>query len=371
MARIRIFFLFTVFFIPGFSLSAQVLEDYSKTWEVAERESWFASSDRISQELNLATFPMANLYLEVPEQTVVFAGEKLWFYSNSDTVLIRRVTEVAQELAQEKVILTLYKEGIGSQNIILKKMIGTELDQTTPEESKNLISIREKKRSVLRDFFGLGLLIVLFFIAFYKQAYPFLFSGMLRPSGLLSDEDFSDVGSLQKFFSMDVLLFVFMVNLLLALVGTLGFVIYKGDLVFQLIDQDVMSLMIFWLVTTVGLLILTVFKFIGIRIVAYLFDLRKLEFPHFFYLLRLIVWACFIMIGVIFVYLMNSFFMLENVLELSLQVFFWLYLIGITGLFLIMMNRLSFKKYHLFTYLCIAELVPFLILAKWIMVLGQ
>ena len=62
---------------------------------------------------------------------------------------------------------------------------------------------------------------------------------------------------------------------------------------------------------------------------------------------------------------------LENVLELSLQVFFWLYLIGITGLFLIMMNRLSFKKYHLFTYLCIAELVPFLILAKWIMVLGQ
>ncbi|MAN88615.1 MAG: hypothetical protein CL555_17975 [Algoriphagus sp.] len=79
MARIRIFFLFTVFFIPGFSLSAQVLEDYSKTWEVAERESWFASSDRISQELNLATFPMANLYLEVPEQTVVLLGKNFGF----------------------------------------------------------------------------------------------------------------------------------------------------------------------------------------------------------------------------------------------------------------------------------------------------
>ncbi|OYX20468.1 MAG: hypothetical protein B7Z16_06635, partial [Algoriphagus sp. 32-45-6] len=49
--------------------------------------------------------------------------------------------------------------------------------------------------------------------------------------------------------------------------------------------------------------------------------------------------------------------------------FFWFYLLGVVGLFFIMMNRLSFKKYHLFTYLCIAELVPFLILAKWISVL--
>jgi hypothetical protein len=36
-----------------------------------------------------------------------------------------------------------------------------------------------------------------------------------------------------------------------------------------------------------------------------------------------------------------------------------------------MMNRLNFKKYHLFTYLCIAEIVPFLVLTKWILVLVQ
>jgi hypothetical protein len=51
--------------------------------------------------------------------------------------------------------------------------------------------------------------------------------------------------------------------------------------------------------------------------------------------------------------------------------FFWLYAFGILGLFLLMMNRLDFKKYHLFTYLCLAEIVPFLVLCKWIMVLAQ
>jgi hypothetical protein len=60
---------------------------------------------------------------------------------------------------------------------------------------------------------------------------------------------------------------------------------------------------------------------------------------------------------------------LEMVLDQMISGFFWFYLLGVVGLFFIMMNRLSFKKYHLFTYLCIAELVPFLILAKWISVL--
>jgi hypothetical protein len=68
---------------------------------------------------------------------------------------------------------------------------------------------------------------------------------------------------------------------------------------------------------------------------------------------------------------MNEFSAMKNALSFSFSTFFWIYILGVAGLFLIMMNRLSFKKYHLFAYLCIAELVPFLILSKWIMLVGQ
>ncbi len=129
--------------------------------------------------------------------------------------------------------------------------------------------------------------------------------------------------------------------------------------------------MIVWLVGGLALLILTILKFVGIKIIAYLFDLGRLEFPHFFYLLRLVVIGSFSLILISAFIMMNEFSMLRNAIELSFTGFFWVYIAGIIGLFLIMMNRLGFKKYHLFTYLCIAELVPFLILAKMVMVLGQ
>lgn len=363
--------LYFSFFLSQAELNAQVLEDYSDKWVIGERESWFGSSDRISQAVDLNSFPLSYLYLEIPGETVVFAGEKLWFYAEQDTVWARQVDGIKQELKVDGVNLTLYKEGIGTQDVKFKKILDPKNVSIENQDSTGGLKIRQDKRGDLRDFFVVASLIILILIALYKQAYPYIFRGLSRPSGLLSDDDFSEIGSLQKFFSMDILSFVFLVNLMTSLVATIGFVIFRSDLLLRFLPEGFKYLLIFWLAGAFGLLILTIFKFLGIRIFAYMFDLGKVEFPHFFYLLRLIIWGSMIFLAIAFMFLMNSFFQLENVLELAFRGFFWMYLGGIGVLFLMMMNKLSFKKYHLFTYLCIAELVPFLILAKWVMVLGQ
>lgn len=358
-------------YLTQIGLHAQVLEDYSQNWEVGERESWFGSSDRISQEVDLEAFPLAYFYLEIPGETVVFADEKLWFYVENDTIWTRQIQDVAAELEKRKTVLSLYRDGIGGEFSSFKKILNP---NQVPQESQGgtiHLRLREDKRSELRDFFGVAVLLILSLGAFYKQAYPNIFRGLLSPKGLLSDDDFSELGSLQKFFSLDILFFVFLVNLLTALVGTLGFALVREDLLTRYMEISFGGLLTIWFSVALFLLLLTVFKFIGIRIFAYLFDLGKVEFPHFFYLLRLIVWAGLLVMVVCLFCLMNSFFAVENVLQVALGGFFWMYLLGIAGLFLIMMNKLSFKKYHLFTYLCIAELVPFLIFAKWIMILGQ
>jgi hypothetical protein len=154
--------------------------------------------------------------------------------------------------------------------------------------------------------------------------------------------------------------------------GTItGLVVYRREWLETWIGLDFSALLMIWLLGSFVITLLTIIKFIGIRVVSYLFDLGKAEFSHFFYLLRLIVFGitAVILIGAYFV--ANNFAALESVFGILITGFFWFYILGVVGLFLIMMSRLSFKKYHLFTYLCIAELVPFLILAKWIMVLGQ
>jgi len=188
---------------------------------------------------------------------------------------------------------------------------------------------------------------------------------------LILAEDFSESGSLQKFFTFDVLSYLLVVNMLTSLGGVLGLVFLKHDWLAARLDLEFESLILLWLLIALVLLGMTILKFIGVRLAAYLFDLDKLEFSHFFYLLRLVTITSAFFVLISFYFIIHDFLFLKDVLAISFSVFFWIYVLGIAGLFLIMMNRLSFKKYHLFAYLCIAELVPFLILSKWIMDIGQ
>src|SRR5690606_42153382 len=82
---------------------------------------------------------------------------------------------------------------------------------------------------------------------------------------------------------------------------------------------------------------------------SFLFDLGKLEFPHFFYLLRIVVISTFGLTLMCAFFLLNDFSAVQRGFEILFAGFFWVYILGIAGLFFIMSDRLGFKKYHLFT----------------------
>ncbi|MGM0946886.1 MAG: DUF4271 domain-containing protein [Bacteroidota bacterium] len=359
------------FWASSGALNAQVLEDLSDGWENRPTGSWFKSNDQISQLVDLSTFPQSNLYLEVPSGTVVFAGEKLWFFAESDTLLLRQVASIAEELDVKELKLTLFKEGIQPKQANIAKILGQQLVESKAPVVAQEAKQRSQNRQEIRDFFTLAMIAILLLMAVYKLAYPYIFGLMLQPRGLLSDEDFSDMGSMQKFFSLDVVFYVFIVNLFLSLLTLMSLSFFRPDLIEMIREKVAVSLIVIWLLGGIGFLTLTIVKFLGIRLIAFLFDLARVEYAHFFYLLRLIVWSGMLVLMVMSYYLFNSFYSMDRVITTLLTGFFWFYLVGVFILFVMMMNRLSFKKYHLFTYLCIAELVPFLVFAKWILGLGQ
>ncbi|UZD21927.1 DUF4271 domain-containing protein [Algoriphagus halophytocola] len=366
---IQIFiFLIGLLSIPR--LNAQVLEDYNQDWEEGERETWFSSNDRLVVDLNLETFPLASFSFEFPDHSVVFVGEKLWFFTENDTAFTQEVGAFKENFEGKEAKLMVFKEGISVEDAKVQKILSKQSALKGDQTAGLAIHKRALDRQTIRDFYIVALLISLLIIAIYKWAYPYNFSILAKPSSMLNAEDFSESGGLQKFFSLDILFYVFVVNMLLCLVLLTGLVFFRQEWVSTRIDLSFGALLTMWGFGTLFLLLLAMLKFTGIKILAFLFDLGKIEFPHFFYLLRLMMISILIMSVVSMFFLMNEFYLVKPVLELSFTGLFWFYMAGIFGLFLIMVNRLGFKKYHLFTYLCIAELVPFLILAKLMLDFG-
>jgi hypothetical protein len=352
-------------------LGAQVLEDYGSAWKEGEQKSWFRDNDRLQLELDLEAFPQAFITFEIPSNSVVFFGEKLWFFAERDTVFSERVEVLLLQMNQGKAPFIVFKRGIQPGDAQVKKVLSPLKEKLVREVKDAGIKKRDLERQEIRSFFTFSIFLVLIGASLYKVAYPFLFIAMIRPMSLILAEDFSESGSLQKFFTFDVLSYLLVVNMLTSLGGVLGLVFLKHDWLAARLDLEFESLILLWLFIALVLLAMTILKFIGVRLAAYLFDLDKLEFSHFFYLLRLVTITSAFFVLISFYFIIHDFLFLKDVLAISFSAFFWIYVLGIAGLFLIMMNRLSFKKYHLFAYLCIAELVPFLILSKWIMDIGQ
>ncbi len=370
--KYRTFFLFILLsysFLP--EIGAQVLVNYDDHWQIEEQENWFDSNEQLSLTLDLVSFPQSHYSFRLPGEAVVFLGEKLWFFTNGDSAFNISQEEMRILAEKEMVDLTLFKTGVGLNDVSAKKLLKPLAFPSTAqlEEQQNLTREAAAKQDI-QDFFIFALLLILVFVTLYKLAYPYNFAMMTRPISLLNAEDFSESGSLQKFFSFDILVFVLIVNLMTSLGLVLGAVLFQGDWIEARVALSFQNLLAAWLIGSIVLLILTILKFSGIRIFAFLFELNKIEFAHFFYLLRVVMIATFGLILISGYFLINDFYFAKSALGISFSTFFWFYILGVMVLFFIMMNRLSFKKYHLFTYLCIAELVPFLVIAKWVMVLA-
>lgn len=368
----KIHLLFLVCFFLNAAAKGQLLENYDGQWKSSREDSWLGSNDQMELEVDLVAFPESELRIQLPAKSTLFVNGRLWQLTTGDTVFYKKTKEFIAEFETDTLTFTAVSSYLESSTISIRKVIGKtdSGERISGVQKDQAVSLRFVHQPI-RDFYFSALFIILAFIALYKLAYPYLLAVMVEPLSVINAEDFSDSGNLQKFFSFDIIFYILIVGMMISQGAITGLVIYRRELLESWVGLDFSALLLIWLLGAVVVMVVTIIKFLGIRIISYLFDLGKAEFSHFFYLLRLIVFGVTVMILIGAYFVANNFHALESVYGFLISGFFWFYILGVVGLFVIMMNRLSFKKYHLFTYLCLAELVPFLILAKWIMVLGQ
>lgn len=361
------FLLFLVLWGSSFGGFSQVLENYNPIIREIFPETIRKSNAKIEVKLDLKTFPNSSFRFEFPGQSTLFLEDKLWLQTTGDTMFIIPLTDFqgfVSETDSSGTLMTVIKKGINGNNVSVEK--GFFDNYVAPVVTAGPKKPMPEKREVdsFNDFFFFAIVSILFLIAVYKLIFPLVLKLILMPTSVFSAEDFSESNSVQKFFSLDVIFYLLLMNmmaflLLMLFVKTLG----NESLQF-IVSGDVNQHFLSWLLGSTILIIFAVLKFALLRFLGFVFDLKKIVIPHFFYMLRIISITIFVMAFIICIIILNGFAELEITIKYLLYGFFWIYVVGVLMLFLIMSNRVSFKNYHLFVYICSAEIVPLLFLSK-------
>ncbi|PRY89230.1 DUF4271 domain-containing protein [Mongoliibacter ruber] len=358
-----------IFFILTSSLSAQIIENYDSKLRGSHQRGWLGSSYTSQVTLDLATFPKSNFKFDIPGGTTIFMNEKLWFHTMEDTLLtigIDRLKGLFVSGSNYNVEFTALNDSNRLSDLSVKK--GYFSNQRISEELPFLgeFDLGKRKLSSFSDFYLSGLVIILLLASIFKGIFPVVLEYFVTPKKLITAEDFSEAGIFQKFFSLDVIFYLLMMSMLLMLNIMMVAYVNEIQILNEMMVGGLNSLFFNWMLGSVILVFLFILKFIVLKILVAVFDLGKYEFSHFFYLLRLLSISLFLITLAITYFYLNDQAAIGEVVTVALWSFFWVYLIGVTYLFIILVNRVPFKNYHLFAYICTAELIPFLIISKMI-----
>jgi hypothetical protein len=364
--------LFLILLLLQFNaVQSQVIENYDSKIDVQKGSGLFSKDERAIVGIDIFSFPQSSFRFKIPGGSSVFLGNKLWFFANKDTAFQIYQTELKDqfELHQvREVNLSVLNNSPKHDEISVLKGI---FQEGTEEEyiSKTAgLDFSKREISDFNDFYTIAIIIILFLFAVFKVIFPVVLGFIAKPQTVFTAEDFSETGSLQKFFTADVLFYLLLINLGIALICMLIWKVSGNPDFFSFTNADINGLILYWFIGSIALIFFSVLKFLFLKVMVSIFDLKKFEFAHFFYLLRIISISLFLVMGFSIYFFFNDQSYLFRVLEISKVSFFWIYLLGVLYMFVIAVNRTSFKNYHLFAYICTAELIPFLILSK--MVIG-
>lgn len=373
MTRAEKYWIMAVMLILGsLNAHAQVLENYGPQIQDAFPSKRIGAYRQLNIKVDLQSFPQSDLKIGIPAGATVFWGSKLWKTVPNDTVLVVPLTEVVGfigEMPGALAELTVIRPGISADMLTLQKRFFEPdaeviLAQVPTATKADPLQPQARVISPFQDFFFVALISIMLLVAIYKLVYPFVLSSIITPTSVVSAEDFSESTALQKFFSLDVIFYLLIINM----TGFLLLMLYLRETGREalsfVVSGNLNQLFLYWLLGSTLMTALGVLKFSFLRAFGFLFELNRVVVPHFFYLLRIISITIFVIAFIVAVILLNNFIDLGIAVQYSLFGFFWIYLIGVFLLFWIMSSRVPFKNYHLFVYICTTELVPLLVISK-------
>ncbi|WP_143962575.1 DUF4271 domain-containing protein [Litoribacter populi] len=346
----------------------QVLENYNSAFEITHRFEPFYSPERATVDVNVRDFSTAYFKISVPEGASVFVDNILWQHADSDTSLIVDSQVWRAQFPNESPIrrISILKRDLQPRMLSLHKGYFSEEAPSVVMESDPETVTFKREKDRLKEFFYIALVIVLALVALYKVVFPVVFSNMLKPTSVFTPEDFTDSHAKSRIFSTDVIFYLVIFNMLLMLMVVLAVYYLEVSILRNFLRSELNFIFLIWLIGSVVLFVVSVVKVMWLKVTTSIYEVGRVEFIHFFYMLRVISYSLLVLVIFLTLGLANDIMETRQLITYSMLLFFILYLGGVSMLFFFMTKKVSFKNYHLFSYLCTAELIPFLAIVKLI-----
>lgn len=341
---------------------AQVLLNYDPDIQLQKQGFTLAPNEAAFVWVETSAFREASWRIGIPKDAGLFIGEELWMIANEDTLVFfdSKVMESSAE-ANGKVKITARKKGIDLGEFSVKKGFFA-----SPKEIPRILEgqLSKRKKDEVKEFFFIAIVVLLFFIALFRLLFPSIFGIFWNPAGIFAFDDLWESVSFSKIYSAELIFYLIIINLGVGLMALLGIHLFEIELFGLILEKDIETMVYLWLVISLVLSLLTFFKFLWLGIHTFIFDLQKVALPHFFYLLKVSGFGLLMVLGLTVVFYSNRLIPGTINLEILYYSFLGVYTLGIIGLSIWMFRKNGFNNYHLFSYLCTSELIPFLVICK-------
>jgi hypothetical protein len=241
-------------------------------------------------------------------------------------------------------------------------------DLTTYIGSLNPISAKQQNESLLlrkntsfRDFVITIILILFIFLIGIIRLNPRLSSDYFSITKIFSPRDNEEDQFYYRLTSGNILFYVFTSLVLSFYMMVIGQFIETSVLVIK--PSGYLNSVLTWLQISVTILALLFTKMLVIYIIASLFGVRDIAGFHFFNFIRLLL----AFLGMLTLVL-ATYYVLHGQ-QKGFYSFLYVLLNWILGgwvilLFIKLANRVQYSVFHLFSYICATEIIPFLLIFK-------
>lgn len=299
--------------------------------------------------------------IKAPPESMLLINNK--YYAEINKSLTIELDSLRSDFYENVFDFVVYRNvGLSSSNL------STILYERTTPEMAGLPSNRSHRED-FNNFFILSILLILMYMGllfrkFHRDVYEyFSFQRSLafknREEALITTRPFTRANIL--FILLDALIIAFTIVTLITL--TEGYVHFP----FVSRNASLPELLLVWIITALIIFMSLVLKYIWIHIFNGLFSLGDFKYIQHFNALRFSLGSfllTFILLVVIYLATqtagLNIYYMLVRFLAILLT-------LRILVLFFKLRDYSSYKNFHLFSYLCGTEIIPFIILYKLVL----
>ncbi len=340
-----------------------VIKDFRNEWEVFQNERYLPYAERrgsvntIYFSIESNVYP-ANTFLQVSSSEAVALFVNGQLITKTDVPLALRLDSLREVVHATVLQVSIFQRKINESG--LHTTLASRQAATGPDADLTPIQF-----SSFRDFATVGFLILMVMLIIIIQLNPKLAADYFSVTKIFSMREGEDSQAYSRITSSINILFYAYSSLMLGYYLMIVFHFLSAEYTIALTFEahTFWEAIVRWIELSLVILTLFFLKIILVYGLSYVFGMREIGGIHFFNWVRLLLGVFGVLTIVLFLYFISHGDR-EGFYDFLLGIMSWV-LAGWTILIILKLSRqMDHSIFHLFSYICATELIPFLITIK-------